>query len=81
MKLEEEHLIQGKQLSAEQIKFIGKAIPYSKERYVESKPPKYQLCQDILYAGKLKEVRRVCLYMGKFPDHAALICITTRYHP
>ena len=53
LKLEKEHLTQGKQLSQEQIKSIEKANPCFKERHVESKAPGYLLSQDTLYAGKL----------------------------
>ena len=88
LKLEKEHLTQGKQLSQEQIKSIEKANPCFKERHVESKAPGYLLSQDTLYAGKLKEVGKVYmqtvvdtygsfafgyLHTGKLPDHAALI--------
>lgn len=88
LKLEEEHLTQGKQLSEEQLQSIEKANPCFKERHVESKAPGYLLCQDTLYAGKLKEVGKVYmqtvvdtygsfafgyLHTGKLPDHSALI--------
>ncbi|MDY5392477.1 hypothetical protein C5O10_10275 [Akkermansia muciniphila] len=75
LKLEEQHLQEGKQFSQEQIQSIEKDTPCFKERHVESKTLGNLLCQDTLYAGQLKDVGRKSLYanmqstlMAPFPS-------------
>lgn len=56
LKLEAQHLKEGKQLSEEQIKSIEKANPCFKERYKESKAP------DCLHTGKLPDHAALSLH-------------------
>ena len=61
LKLEEKHLQEGIELSAEQVKLIEKANPAFAERHVESSKPGELLCQDLFYVGQLKGVGKVYL--------------------
>ncbi|MDM7993098.1 MAG: IS481 family transposase [Candidatus Fermentibacter sp.] len=66
MKLEERHLAEGIELSADQVAQIEKTNPCFRERHVESSRPGELLCQDTFYVGRLKGVGRV--YMQAVVD-------------
>jgi transposase InsO family protein len=61
LKLEEKHLQEGIELTAEQVKLIEKANPAFAERHVESSKPGELLGQDLFYVGQLKGVGEVYL--------------------
>lgn len=61
LRLEEQAMTEGFQLTEQQIRLLEKANPEFAERHVESKYPGYLLCQDTFYVGRLKGVGRLYL--------------------
>jgi transposase InsO family protein len=61
LRLEEKHLEEGIELTAEQVKMIEKANPAFAERHVASSKPGELLSQDLFYVGQLKGVGKVYL--------------------
>jgi len=62
LRLEEKHLEEGIELSAEQVAKIEKYNPAFKERHVESSKPGELLSADTFYVGTLKGVGKVYLH-------------------
>lgn len=62
MRLEQKHLDEGIELTAEQIAKIEKYNPCFKERHVESARPGELLCADTFFVGTLKGVGKVYLH-------------------
>lgn len=56
MRLEERHLVEGIELSVDQVAQIEKTNPCFRERHVESSRPGEQLFQDTFYVARLKGV-------------------------
>ena len=61
LRLEEQLIEDGLELTEEQIKLLEKSNPEFSERHVESDYPGYLLCQDTFYVGRLKGVGRLYL--------------------
>ena len=61
LRLEEQLIEEGFELTEEQIKLLEKSNPEFAERHVESDYPGYLLCQDTFYVGRLKGVGRLYL--------------------
>jgi len=61
LRLEEQLIEDGFDLTEEQIKLLEKSNPEFAERHVESDYPGYLLCQDTFYVGRLKGVGRLYL--------------------
>lgn len=61
LKLEEQVMAKGLELTEQQIRLLEKANPEFAERHVESEYPGYLLCQDTFYVGRLKGVGRLYL--------------------
>jgi transposase InsO family protein len=62
MKVEQRHLDEGIELTAEQIAKIEKYNPCFKERHVESSRPGELLCADTFFVGSLKGIGKVYLH-------------------
>jgi len=61
LRLEEEVMAEGFELTEGQIRLLEKANPEFAERHVESDYPGQLLCQDTFYVGRLKGVGRIYL--------------------
>jgi len=61
LKLEEKAMMEGIELTPQQIAQIEKFNPCFKERHVESSKPGELLCQDTFYVGRIKGIGKVYL--------------------